>query len=77
MGPLKYLFAKLRLLPRCKFTSGQPKIFGALFSAPARRRFKPLFNFFNLLQQTQKTLFDFFNLLQQTRKTLFDYIFID
>ena len=58
-GPFKYLAAKLRLLPRCKFTSGQPKMFRALFSAPARRRFKPLFNFFTSLQQTQKTLFDY------------------
>ena len=58
-GPLKYLVAKLRLLPRCKFSSGQPKFFRALFSAPARDRFKPLFNFFTSLQKTQKTLFDY------------------
>ena len=37
--------------------AGQPKFFRALFSAPARRRFKSLFNFFTSLQQTQKTLF--------------------
>ena len=45
------------LLPRCNFTSGQPKFFRALFSAPARRRFKSLFNFFTLLQQTLKNTF--------------------
>ena len=30
-GPLKYLVAKLQLLPRCKFTSGQPKFFARFF----------------------------------------------
>ena len=30
-GPFKYLVAKLRLLPRCKFTSGQPKFFARSF----------------------------------------------
>ena len=57
-GPLKYLVAKLHgCYPGANSLPVSQNFFRALFSAPVRRRFKWLFNFFTSLQQTQKTLF--------------------
>ena len=52
-GLLKYLVAKLhRCYPGTISLPVSQKNFRAVFSAPARRRFKSLFNFFTSLQQT-------------------------
>ena len=63
-GPLKYLVANTRLLPKCNFTSGQPKYFCALFFGAGP---SPI----------QVAVYCFITSLQQTQEKLFVFIFID